>query len=459
MAIRSYPTHPTSSVGQNPSLDAAYRRITWRLLPFLMMLWILSWIDRVNIGFAKLQMLSDLKFSETVYGIGAGIFFIGYFLCEVPSNLLLEHVGARKTIARITLLWGACCVAMMFVTTPAFFYVLRFLLGVFEAGFFPGVVLYLTYWYPSARRARVLGLFMSAAAIAGVIGGPLAGAILTGLDGVNGWDGWQWVFLLEGIPSILAGLVTIFFLGNVLTDRPAKANWLTPEQRALIEADLARDAEALGPREHGVLASLKDVRVWQCIAIYFCLVTGYSALIFFGPSVVHDAGFTDPLTIGWIMAAAFLFGGIGMVLNGRHSDHTGEVRLHCGVPAMIGALAIALVGFLIPSNPVLAMVALAVAIAGTMSAIPVFWQIPGRFLAGSAAAAGFALINSVANLAGFGAPTVMGYLREHTGSASAGLWLIAVFELATIVLILAFVPPATPAGERRGTTGAAPEPA
>ncbi|MHC2088680.1 MFS transporter [Methylobacterium sp. CM6244] len=455
MAIRSYPVSDASSAGPRPSLDAAYRRITWRLLPFLMMLWILSWIDRVNIGFAKLQMLSDLKFSETVYGIGAGIFFIGYFLCEVPSNLLLEYIGARRTIARITLLWGACCVAMMFVTTPAFFYVLRFLLGVFEAGFYPGVILYLTYWYPSERRAKVFGLFMSASAIAGVIGGPLAGAILTGMNGVNGWAGWQWVFLLEGIPSILAGFVTLLYL----TDRPAKATWLTPEQRALIEADLARDAEALGPREHRILASLKDVRVWQCIAIFFCIIMANSALTFFGPSVVRDAGFTDPLTVGWIMSAAYLCGGIGMILNGRHSDRTGEARLHCGIPATIGALAIALVGFLVPWSPVLAMLALAVAIVGTMSAIPVFWQIPGRFLAGSAAAAGIALINSVANLAGFGAPALMGYLREHTGSASAGLWLVAAFELATIVLILAFVPPSTPALERRAAARAAHEPA
>ena len=455
MAIQSHPASDASSFGPSTALDETYRRITWRLLPFLMLLWILSWIDRVNIGFAKLQMLADLKFSETVYGIGAGIFFIGYFLCEVPSNLLLEYIGARKTIARITFLWGICCVAMMFVTTPAFFYVLRFLLGVFEAGFYPGVILFLTYWYPTERRAKVFGLFMSASAIAGVIGGPLAGGILTGMDGVNGWAGWQWVFLLEGIPSVIAGVVTLFYL----TDRPSKAGWLTPEQRALVEADLARDAAALGHREHRVLVSLKDIRVWQCIAIFFCIITANSALTFFGPSVVREAGYPDPLTVGWIMAAAYLCGGAGMILNGRHSDRTGEARLHCGVPAMIGALAIALVGVLVPSSPVPAMLALAVAIVGTMSAIPVFWQIPGRFLAGSAAAAGIALINSVANLAGFGAPATMGYLREQTGSVSAGLWLVSAIEFAALVLILAFIPPATPALERRAAARAAHEPA
>jgi MFS family permease len=440
-------------IATSTALDDTYRRITWRLLPFLMFLWVLSWIDRVNIGFAKLQMLAELRFSETVYGIGAGIFFIGYFLCEVPSNLLLEHIGARKTIARITLLWGLCCVAMMFVTTPAFFYVLRFLLGVFEAGFYPGVILFLTYWYPSERRAKAFGLFMSASALAGVIGGPLAGTIMAGLHGVNGWSGWQWVFLLEGIPSILAGIVTLFYL----TDRPARAGWLTPEQKALVEADLARDAAALGPREHRILASLKDARVWQCIAIFFCIVTANSALTFFGPSVVRDAGFTDPLTVGWIMSAAYLFGGAGMILNGRHSDRTGEARLHCGVPAFIGALAIALTGVFVAGAPVLSLIMLALAIVGTMSAIPVFWQIPGRFLAGSAAAAGIALINSVANLAGFGAPAVMGYLREHTGSVATGLWLVAAVEAAALVLILAFVPPATPEMERRAQARAAHE--
>nr|USU33393.1 MFS transporter [Methylobacterium sp. OTU13CASTA1] len=440
--------------GLPTDLDAAYRRITWRLLPFLMGLWILSWIDRVNIGFAKLQMLADLKFSETVYGIGAGIFFLGYFLCEVPSNLLLEHIGARRTIARITFLWGACCVAMMFVTTPAGFYALRFLLGVFEAGFYPGVILFLTYWYPTERRARVFGLFMSASALAGVIGGPLAGAIMTGMDGVNGWAGWQWVFLIEGIPSILAGLVTLFYL----TDRPAKALWLTDTQRALVVADLARDAAALGPREHRILASLKDARVWQCIAIFFSIVTANSALTFFGPSVVREAGFTDPLTIGWILSGAYLCGGAGMILNGLHSDRSGEARLHCGVPALVGATAIALLGFLVPVSPALSVVALTVAIVGTMSAIPVFWQIPGRFLAGSAAAAGIALINSVANLAGFGAPAAMGFLRELTGSVSTGLWIVAAVEGIALVLILSFVPPEPPAPKTPAPETPAPEP-
>ena len=418
------------------SLDRAFARVTWRILPFLMILWILSWIDRVNIGFAKLQMLQDLKFSETVYGIGAGIFFIGYFLCEVPSNLLLQRIGARATIARITILWGICCIAMMFVTTPGMFYLLRFLLGVFEAGFYPGVILYLTFWYPTERRARAFGLFMSASAFAGVIGGPLAGTIMTNMNGINGWSGWQWVFLIEGIPSVIAGIFTLFYL----TDNPTRAKWLNADERALVIGALERDSASLGEREHRIMASLRDKRVWQCIAVFFCIIMANSALTFFGPTIVRDAGYTDPSTVGWIMVVPYLLGGIGMILNGRHSDKTGEARYHCGLAALAGSIGLFVLGFTIGRSPILSLVALTVAIVGTMSAIPVFWQLPSRFLAGSAAAAGIALINSVANLAGFGAPTLVGFLRDTTGSISAGVWVVAAFEFATVILLLKFFP-------------------
>src|ERR1700712_3914792 len=221
---------PVGIVPATPgALDVSYRRITWRLLPFLFVLWVLAWVDRVNVGFVKLTMLDELKWSETVYGFGAGIFFLGYFFFEVPSNLLLQRIGPRKTITRITLGWGIVCVCMMFVTTPAMFYFLRFLMGVFEAGFYPGIILFLTYWYPSERRAKAFGMFMSASGGAGVIGGPIAGLVMGGLQGVNGWSGWQWVFLIEGVPSIIAAAVTWFYL----TDRPAEAKWLTPAQRQL----------------------------------------------------------------------------------------------------------------------------------------------------------------------------------------------------------------------------------
>ena len=424
-------------------LDAAFSKVTWRLIPFLMILWILAWIDRVNIGFAKLQMLNDLKFSEAIYGLGAGIFFIGYFLFEVPSNLLLERIGARKTVARITMLWGITCIAMMFVTTPMQFYVLRFLLGVFEAGFYPGIILYLTYWYPTQRRAKAFGLFMSASALAGVLGGPLAGTIMTELNHVNGWAGWQWVFLIEGIPSVIAGIVTLFYM----TDKPEKANWLTDKEKSLILADLERDRAALGPREHKILKSLRDPRVWQFIAIYFCIILANSTLTFWGPTAVRELGFTSPAAVGWIMAACYLCGAAGMIMIGRSSDRHREARLHTGIAALVGAASMAALGFLIPNGSYLALVALAFAIIGTMSAIPVFWQMPNLFLSGSAAAAGVALINSVANLAGFGAPFAMGVIKDATGLMSPGLWMVALFEAATVILIIKFIPASVKAGK------------
>jgi sugar phosphate permease len=423
-----------SSETRASALEAAYTKITWRLIPFLAILWIIAWIDRVNIGFAKLQMLDDLKFSEAAYGFGAGVFFLGYFLFEAPSNLLLTRIGARKTIARITIGWGATSILMMLVKTTAVFYGLRFLLGVFEAGFYPGIILYLTYWYPTARRARSFGLFMSASAFAGVIGGPLAGAILTNLNGANGWAGWQWLFLIEGAPSIIAGVVTLFYL----TDRPEEANWLSSEERRLIVDDLEQDKRDMGEREHNILASLRDPKLWLLILIFFCIVAANSALTFWGPSAAKDMGFNDSTTVGWIMAAIYLFGGAGMILNGAHSDRSGEARYHCGVAALIGAVAMAVLGFVINTGAVLPLIALAVAIVGTMSAIPVFWQMPNRILSGAAAAAGVAVINSIANLAGFGSPWLIGELRSSTGGLSSGLLAIAAVEAATFLLILRF---------------------
>jgi MFS family permease len=434
----TYPASPPTALaaGAPDALDEAYRRITWRLIPFLFVLWVLAWMDRVNVGFVKLTMLDELKWSETVYGLGAGIFFLGYFFFEVPSNLLLQKIGARKTIMRITIGWGVVCVAMMYAKTPQMFYLLRFLMGVFEAGFYPGIILYLTYWYPSGRRAKAFGMFMSASAVAGVLGGPLAGTVMNGLHGANGWSGWQWVFLIEGIPSIIAGVVTWFYL----TDRPAEANWLSAEQRRIVAEDLQRDQAVLGHREESLLASLKDGRLWLLVAIYFCIIAANSSLTFFGPSVVKEAGFTNPATIGWIMSISYLFGAAGMILNGRHSDHAQEVRRHCAIAAAVGATGLVLTTVFLPVSPVLALVAQTLAIVGTMSAIPVFWQLPGRFLAGAAAAGGVALINSIANLAGFGAPFMLGVIKTQTGGLSPGLLIVALVEVGATVLILMFVP-------------------
>jgi D-galactonate transporter len=417
-------------------LDHTYRKIILRLIPFLALLWVLAWIDRVNIGFIKLTMLDDLKWSEAVYGLGAGIFFLGYFFFEVPSNLLLQKIGAKKTIMRITIGWGLTTIATMFVTSPTMFYALRFLLGVFEAGFYPGIILYLTYWFPNDRRAKAFGMFMSASALAGVIGGPLAGAIMTGFDGVNGWHGWQWVLLLEGIPSVLMGFVTWFYL----TDRPEQAKWLTERERQLVHDDLERDSKAMGDREHSIFASLRDGKIWLLILIYFCIIAANSSLTFYGPTLVKEVGFTSPLAVGWIMSFAYLCGAAGMILNGFHSDKRHESRYHCGIAAALGSVSLLVIALMLGQSALVVLIALTLAIVGTMSAIPVFWQMPNRFLSGTAAAAGVALINSIANLAGFGAPWMLGVIKTNTGSLAPGLFVVAAVEICATLLILAFVP-------------------
>jgi len=429
-------TLPTLVKAAPTELDSTYRKIFLRLIPFLMILWILAWIDRVNIGFVKLTMLDDLKWSEAVYGLGAGVFFLGYFFFEVPSNLLLQKIGAKKTIMRITIGWGFTSILMMFVKTPEMFYFLRFLLGVFEAGFYPGIILYLTFWFPNDRRAKAFGMFMSASALAGVIGGPLAGFIMTTLDGANGLEGWQWVFLLEGVPSVIAGIVTYFYL----TDKPEQAGWLTQRERELVRSDLERDAASLGHREHSLLASLKDGKIWLMILIYFCIIAANSSLTFYGPTLVKEVGFTNPLDVGWIMAAAYLCGAAGMILNGIHSDKHQESRYHCGLAAALGSASLLVIALLLKTSPLLTLVMLTLAIVGTMSAIPVFWQMPNRFLTGAAAAGGVALINSIANLAGFGAPWMLGIIKTSTGQLTSGLYVVAAFEICATVLILLFVP-------------------
>ncbi len=421
-------------------LDRVYRRILLRLLPFLMFLWILAWIDRVNIGFVKLTMLDDLKWSEAVYGFGAGIFFLGYFFFEVPSNMLLQKIGARKTIMRITIGWGFTTIAAMFVTTPGMFYFVRFLLGVFEAGFYPGIILYLTYWFPTDRRAKAFGLFMSASAFAGVIGGPLAGTIMTQLNGANGWHGWQWVLLIEGIPSVIAGVVTYFYL----TDRPEQATWLSEAERRAVHDDLERDQRAMGARESSMLASLRDRKIWLLILIFFCIIAANSSLTFYGPTLVKEVGFSSPSTVGWIMSVAYLCGAAGMIYNGFHSDRHNESRYHCGLAAALGSASLLVIALSLKESPAIVLVALTLAIVGTMSAIPVFWQMPGRFLSGSAAAGGVALINSIANLAGFGSPWMLGWIKTTTGSLSPGLYVVAAVEACTLVLILLFIPRAAP---------------
>lgn len=432
-ALPANPTDPASRPLPSTELEATYRRIAYRLVPFLVVLFILAWIDRVNVGFAKLSMLQDLQFSEAVYGLGAGIFFIGYFLFEVPSNLLLEKIGARKTLARITILWGLASMAMIYVKTPTSFYVMRFLLGIFEAGFFPGVVLYLTYWFPAARRARINGLFMTSFAIAGVVGGPLAGFIMSAMDGVDGLANWQWLFVIEGIPSVLAGIAVLMYL----PEKPVNAKWLTQQEQTIVTRDV--EAEARDPNKH---SSLKDAfanaRVWICAAIYFCVVSGNATIAFWSPSIIKELGVQGNLQIGLVSAIPFVAGTIAMVLNGIHSDRTGERRMHCAMATLVAAVGLTLTGFLLHSA-VLALIALTIASIGILAAFPVFWSLPSAFLAGTAAAGGIALINSIGNLAGFVAPYMIGWFKTSTGQLAGGLYFVAALEACATVLVIAFI--------------------
>ncbi|WP_454006549.1 MFS transporter [Alcaligenes sp. Marseille-Q7550] len=423
-----------ASPASQQELDRIYKKVMWRILPFIFLLWMLAWIDRLNIGFAKLQMQPELGFSETVYGIGAGIFFLGYFFFEVPSNWLLLRIGARKTLARIAFGWGLICVLMMFTKTPAYFYVMRFLLGAFEAGFQPGVLLFLTFWFPAHRRAKAFAVFISASAVASVVGAPLAGLIMTNLHGVNDWSGWQWLFLLEGLPTIFAGILAVMFI----VDSPEKASWLSQREKDLIKEELLLDAKAAGPREHSFKKALGNRDLWTLTLMFFGIVAANSTLAFFAPTLVRSLGPTDPLHVGLLVGLVYVFGAIFQLALGFSADRRREARLHTGIPVIIGALGLAGVGLFLGNNTILAFISLAIAVSGTMGCIPVYWQLPNAVLAGSAAAIGVAFINSVANLAGFGAPFMLGALKDSTGSFQSGLWIIAALELLVGIWILSF---------------------
>jgi D-galactonate transporter len=409
--------HPLSTRASTIE-EAIYRKVGWRLIPFLFLCYIVAYLDRVNVGFAKLQMLTDLKFSEATYGLGAGIFFIGYFIFEVPSNVIMHKVGARVWVARIMISWGVLSACMMFVTTPTWFYIVRFLLGAAEAGFFPGVILYLTYWYPAERRARMTALFMTAIAISGVVGGPLSGWILNSLSGANDWAGWQWMFLIEGIPSILVGIVVLF----VLDDRIDHAKWLTTEEKAVLDRNIL--ADNAHKTEESVAKTLFSGRVWLMALIYFCCVMGLYGVGFYLPTIIKATGVQSVLTIGLLTAIPYAFAAVSMVLTARHSDQTGERRWHIAIPALIGAAGL-IVSVSYGKEVVPAMIALTIATMGILATLPSFWSLPTAFLAGTGAAAGIALVNSLGNLSGFVAPFAIGWLKDLTNSTNAGVYLLS----------------------------------
>ncbi|MCX4673205.1 MFS transporter [Streptomyces sp. NBC_01381] len=398
--------------------NAVFRKVVLRIVPFLILCYVFSYLDRVNVGFAKLQMSDDLGLSEAAYGLGAGLFFIGYFLFEVPSNLMLQRIGARTWIARIMITWGLVSAAFSLVTSETMFYVLRFLLGAAEAGFYPGVILYCTYWFPSHRRARVIAMFMSAIPVAGIFGNPLSGWIMDTFDGRNGWDGWQWMFLLEAIPALLIGVATMFYLDNNVRS----AKWLSDEEKAIVEAAIAKDT---AHQKHGrVWDGFRDPKVWLMCLIYFCFVMGQYALTFWMPTFVKSTGIEDNFTIGVLSAVPFLAALIAMNLFGRSADKRRERRWHLVIPSLMGAVGFSLAAGWSGST-VLSLVALSFAAAGVLTCAPLFWSLPTAFLGGTAAAAGLALINSVGNLAGFVSPYMIGGLKDATGSTSIPMYVLA----------------------------------
>ncbi|MFK4533455.1 D-galactonate transporter [Bradyrhizobium ottawaense] len=405
--------------------DRLYRKIAWRLIPFLMICYVGAYLDRVNVGFAKLQMLNDLQFSETIYGLGAGIFFIGYFLFEVPSNLMLQRVGARIWIARIMITWGIISACFAFVSTPLQFYILRFLLGAAEAGFYPGVILYLTYWIPSHRRSQMIALFMTAIPIAGIVGGPLSGWIMQYFDGHQALAGWKWLFLFEAIPSIVLGIATIF----CLTDRPEKARWLSEQEKAIVVSALDAQAQNSESTLTTMGEAFRNPRMLLMCMIYFCVIMGQYGLTFWMPTLVKSAGVTGVLQIGLFSAIPYTFAVVVMISAGRNSDRTRERRWHVIVPMLAGAL-----GYMIVAaaggNVTLALIGLSLAAAGAITPGPLFWALPSAFLAGTAAAAGIAAINAFAGLAGFVSPYLIGYLRDITGTST-----IAMYTSAAVLVL------------------------
>jgi len=409
----------------------AYAKVTWRLMPFLFLCYIIAYVDRVNVGFAKLQMLQDLKFTDYVYGLGAGIFFFGYFFFEVPSNIILHRVGARKWITRIMISWGIISAATMFVKTPMMFYGMRFLLGIAEAGFFPGIILYLTYWYPSFRRGRMVALLVAANPVSGVIGGPISGWIMQSLAGKSGWAGWQWLFLLEGIPAIVIGIIVLFYLD----DRIRNAAWLAEEEKQVLEKNI--EAEAREKQSHSVREAFGSGMVWLMSFVYFCVLIGMYGATFWMPTIIKATGVKRVLDVGLLTSIPFAAGVIAMILISRSSDKHQERRWHCAVPLAIGCIGL-IFSAVYGKNTVLAMVALSLAMAGTLSAIPVFWSLPTAFLAGTAAAAGIAVVNSIGNLSGFLGNYLVGWLTDLTHSTNTGMYVLAIaaFVGAAIVMTL-----------------------
>lgn len=417
------------------SVEAIYAKVSWRIVPLLLACYFIAFLDRINIGYAQLQMKQTLSFSDAVYGLGAGIFFIGYFLFEVPSNLMLEKIGVRKTLLRIMGCWGVVATAMMFVSTPTQFYVLRFLLGAFEAGFFPGIILYLTFWYPPARRGQMIAVFMTASTVAAVIAGPLCGGIMKYLDGVNGWHGWQWLFLVQGLPATVLGVVAYFYLQDKVED----AHWLSTAEKQTLRRHLDHDKGlVVGATHHSFWQLLRDPKVYLLSLVYFLLLGATYTMIFWLPTLIKSWGVADLLLVGIYAAIPNLVGVFGMVLIGRSSDRLKERRWHFTVCVLIAAVGLGLStltqGALVPS-----LLALSLAVIGIVAATPLFFTITSEYLPKQAAAAGIALISSLGNLGAAVSPAVTGAINAATGSPVYSMYLVMALYICSGLLLLTAV--------------------
>ena len=401
--------------------DLLFRKVAWRIIPFLFLCYVVSFLDRINIGFAQLQMKHDLGFSDAMYGLGAAVFYIGYVMFEVPSNLLLAKYGARRTFTRIMLLWGLASVGMMFVSTPGHFYLLRFMLGVFEAGFFPGIVLYLTYWFPASRRAAALSVFFAGVAVAGVFGGLFSGWIMRDMGGVLGLFGWQWMFAIEGAPAVLLAFVALGYL----VDSPRHAKWLTTRERDRLETLCADSHAASNAHDaRGFLAALRNPRVYLFAFIYFSLTCASLTLSFWMPLMIRDFGIRDVVSVSLYTVVPNAIGAVGLILIARHSDRVKERRKHFAFCTIGGGIALAALTLHLPSFPaMLAILSLACVL--IFAALPIFWSVPPSYLTGKTAAAGIAFISSIGITSGIVSPWVIGQIRTTTGSMDLAVYLLA----------------------------------
>jgi MFS family permease len=413
--------------------DSLSRRVALRVMPLLFVGYVVAYLDRVNVGFAKLQMVNSLHLSEAAYGLGAGLFFVGYFFFEVPSNLLMHRFGARRWIARIMATWGVLSIATAFVHTPVMFYVMRFCLGIAEAGFFPGMVLYLTYWFPSHRRGKMVALLMAGNPVSGIFGGPLSGSIMQVMHNTWGMAGWQWLFIIEALPAIALGVVIFFYLD----DRVADAEWLSPDEKRMIQDEIDADAST---HTHGsVRMVFTSGRVWLLCLILFGIVMGSYAIGFWQPTIIRGTGIRDPFMIGLLTMIPYSVALVSMITAGRSADRTREQRLHVAMPAVVAALGFTICAFN-GDHALLSMIGLTLAASGVVTALPMFWALPTAFLGGTGAAAGIALINCTGNLAGFISPSVIGWLKTVTHTLTSGLLVVAASLTLSAVLILALIP-------------------